>query len=359
MRPANYILSIVLMFTPALGWTDNSVLTDAATAAMHSAVVHTGAQATQPVATTTATTTSSTSTTSTNSSTQASPATRGETAAQTSINQAADTGRRSQNAGMMMNIIAAAGLFAACAASTPPRMELCAMGALAAAQAANQGAAANQSDLAFDASEFQPGDYTYNPGGDGSTVDPASVDGSGTAVFSNPHIKEGMGMLTEAGYKVSQEGITLPDGTFVPASSFSSPEAMAAAGLDPSAAGDVLAAVNSELQKLSEASVASMGVDGGPGGGGASSGAGSVDFGDLDSFALPQLKNPFDKKVDEKKLLAGKSLMVNGEPIGVKGDNIFDMVHRAYQKKRGKNIFLETAKNPARLPASLTSGDKL
>jgi hypothetical protein len=124
------------------------------------------------------------------------------------------------------------------------------------------------------------------------------------------------------------------------------------------AAGDVMDAIRSELEK-SGASVAAMPVDSGGGGGYSAGGGEGADFGDLSSFQLPSLKNPFDH-ADKKKIIAGKSLMVGGEPIGVKGDNIFDMVHRAYQKKRGRNQFLETTKGPARLPASMTSiGGKL
>lgn len=337
MRSINVIFSMVFALSGATTFaTDNSVLTSAAQTAVQQTAAET--QQTQ--------------------STAGTDAVRDTASPQNTINQAADKGRRSQNAGMMMNLIASAGLFAACAASCPScRMELCAMGALAAAQAANQGQAADMSDLTFDASEFNPDVYNPNDG-DVNTVDPASTPGSGDAVYTNPIIKEGMGKLAESGYKITEEGVTFPDGSFQPTSAFASPSAMVAAGMDPAAAqaaGDVLGAINSELEKISGASVASMAVDGGSGGysAGGGGGGGSVDFSDLSAFALPKLKNPFDK-ADDKKLLAGKTVMVGGEPIGVKGDNIFDMVHRAYQKKRVKKQFFETSKGPARLPASLS-----
>lgn len=321
---------------------DNSALTSAAQAAMHQAAAQNQQQNNGG----------------NNSSNQnGSEAVRDDsdsTSGESTINQAADTGRKSQNMGMMMNMVAAAGLFAACLAPKPPNMALCAMGALAAAQAAHQGQAANASDTTFDLSEFDPGDYNYD-GGTNGDLDPSAVPGTGDVGFNNPNIKEGMDKLTESGYKISPEGVTFPDGSFKPASAFDSPSSMVAAGMSPSdaqAAGDVLAAVNKELENISGATVSSMKVDGGSGGY-AGGGGGSADFGDLDSFKLPTLKNPFDK-ADKKKLLAGKSVMVGGEPIGVKGDNIFDMVHRAYQKKRGKNQFYENAKSPARLPSSLT-----
>ena len=272
------------------------------------------------------------------------------------INQGADQGRKSQGAGQMMNMIASAALFASCFASCPKcRMELCAMGAMAAAQGAHQGQASNQSDMAFDASEFNSGQNSYD--NKGNPLKPAAVDGTGTAGYSSPIIKEGMGKLEESGYKVTEQGVTYPDGSFKPNSAFDSPGSMIAAGIDPAtaqAAGEVLGVINEELG--SGANVAAMPVDAGAGGAGGGGGyGGGSDFGDMDSFKLPTMRNPFANQ-DQKKMLAGKSVMVDGEPIGVKGDNIFDMVHRAYQKKRTKQLFIETSKNPARLPASMVSG---
>lgn len=266
---------------------------------------------------------------------------------QNTINQAADTGRGSQNSGAMMNMVASAALFASCFASCPKcRMELCAMGAMAAAQGAHQAGAAKASDATYDMSEFNPNSPNY------TGPNPASVDPSGNAGFTDPNIKAGIDKLAESGYTVTADGVTFPDGSFQPSSAFNSGSSMVAAGMDPAAAraaDDVMAAINGELS--SGASVASMGVE--SGGGYSAGGGGGEDFGGLESFTMAGMKNPFSK-VDEKKLLAGKSMMVGGEPIGVKGDNIFDMVHRAYQKKRGKNQFLETQKGSLRLPTSLT-----
>lgn len=264
------------------------------------------------------------------------------------INEAANRGRQSQNMGQMLNMMAAAGLFASCFASTPPNMALCAMGALAAAQGAAQGQAAGMSDLVFDASEYQPGDY--NNGSNNGGLNPASG-GKGKAGFDNPIIDKGMDHLTESGYKVGPNGVTFPDGSTKSGSDFSSASSMMAAGIDEASAKAAEAALNEINERIgkSGANVVAMGVNGG-GGGGYS--GGSANFGDIGDFALPKMKNPFADP-DEKKILAGKSVMVGGEPIGVKGDNIFDMVHRAYQKKRTKRQFFESSARP-RLPASVT-----
>lgn len=262
---------------------------------------------------------------------------------QPTINQGAAQGSQSQSAGQMMNMIASGALFAACVAGCPHhcRMELCAMGALAAMQAANQGQAADQSDLTFDASKYGI-DNNLN-----ETVKP-TADGASTASFSDPKIKEGMDKLKEAGYKVTEAGVTMPDGSFQPASAFNSPSSMLAAGMDPAAAkaaGDVLNKLGSSVDD--GARVTAMAVDAGGGGGGGYGGGGDSGM-DSGSYSLAKLTNPFANK-DNKKLAAGKSLMVSGEPIGVKSDNIFDMVHRAYQKKRQRQLFLEGV---FRLPAN-------
>lgn len=262
------------------------------------------------------------------------------------INEAANRGRQSQNMGQMLNMMAAAGLFASCFASTPPNMALCAMGALAAAQGAAQGQAAGMSDLAFDASEYKPGDYGNNNG-----LKPSS-EGNGKAGFDNPIVKKGMEHLTESGYKVGPDGVTFPDGSFKSGSDFTSANSMMAAGIDEASAKAAEAALNEINDRIgkSGANVVAMGVNSGSGGG--YSDSGSADFGDLGDFSLPKMQNPFANP-NEKKILAGKSVMVGGEPIGVKGDNIFDMVHRAYQKKRTKRQFFESSATP-RLPASMT-----
>ena len=104
-------------------------------------------------------------------------------------------------------------------------------------------------------------------------------------------------------------------------------------------------------KELSQYSVSSMAVDS-AGGSGSGGGGGSYGSSDYSSFKMPKFKSPFANQ-DSKKLLAGKSVMVGGEPIGVKGDNLFDMVHRAYQKKRNRRQFMESSKS-GRLPASMT-----
>ncbi|NCN95815.1 MAG: hypothetical protein GW917_03765, partial [Bdellovibrionales bacterium] len=195
-----------------------------------------------------------------------------------SINQAADTGKKSQDSGAMMNMIAAGALTAACLAPCPKcQMALCAMAAMAAMQAANQSDASNASLAAFDASKYGS-DYSGDYNTDGT--DAATTAGVGTAGYSDPTVKKAMDKLKETGYKVTPDGVTFPDGTFQPASAFNSPSSMLAAGMGAdaaSAAGEALEDINKQIA-ASGGNVAAMAVDSaggyasGGGGGGGSSG---------------------------------------------------------------------------------------
>lgn len=275
----------------------------------------------------------------------------GETNQQTpTINQAANTGRSSQNAGQMMNMIASAALFASCLSSEPPNMPLCMMGALAAIQAGQDAGAADASGLTFDASAYSP--TGLDDGTNGTTLTPASDNGK--TAFSNPAIDKGMTTLKNAGFTATADGITKPDGTTIPASAFNSDSGMLAAGLDPASVAAADQALASIKKKLADnPSVSGMGVSNAGGSGGSGGYAGGS--GTSSDFAMnfPKFKNPFANP-NKAKLVAGKSLNYNGEPIGVKGDDIFEMVHRAYVQKRKGGHFIEDplGRTHLRLPAS-------
>jgi hypothetical protein len=266
-----------------------------------------------------------------------------------SINPSAAKGQSSQSAGQMMNIAAAAALFAACFSHSPPNWALCAMGGLAAAQGAHDGSAADMSGLTFDASSYQ------------SPNTPSAETANGNGAFSNPTVAQGMKALGEGGYKVTASGVTMPDGTTVPASSFNSPSALTAAGFDPNAVAEakkVTDALNTEMAgnapHVSGVAVASSGG----GGGGAGSGGYGGDGDSSGNLSAMFHANPFSLSADDrKKLVAGKTVMFDGEPIGVRGSNIFEMVHAVYQKKRAGKHFIETESGASpvqvRMPASL------
>jgi hypothetical protein len=87
-----------------------------------------------------------------------------------------------------------------------------------------------------------------------------------------------------------------------------------------------------------------MGLDSrGGGGGGMNDGSemGGGSGSDPMAAYLASLKNKMNKGRGPASV-AGMQRMAGGEPIGVKMDNIFEMIHRRYQKKRKANIFIET-----------------
>lgn len=135
--------------------------------------------------------------------------------------------------------------------------------------------------------------------------------------------------------------ITTADGKTYSASDFSSPASMAAAGFSPDQIAQAMEVSGKVEKKALEkvklgAMTASNGYDEGGGGGGAggSSGKGhSSSDGDGAGSGLGALaRSPAQ--------VAGMTKNFNGEPIGVAGDSIFDMMNRRYQVKEKQNAFL-------------------
>lgn len=263
-----------------------------------------------------------------------------------SINPGSNTGQQSQKNGSGSNSAAGAALMAAGAAlmANPPTMPagaaLMAMGMLAMMQSGEDDGAAGQSGATGAAS-------VYNSGtGTGTSTTP--TDANGSSSFAAQKIKEGQAKLAEAGYKMTEKGLTTPDGKFIPASSFNTPAGMAAAGMTPAAI--------AEAQKIiadadGGARVSGVAVNGGGGGG---SGVTEGESSGSSETGGPPLGNPFHLDGDKKgQLVAGKTIMFDGEPIGVRGQNIFEMVHQCYQKKRDGRHFIESESDVAtRMPAS-------
>jgi hypothetical protein len=271
-----------------------------------------------------------------------------------SINPGSNTGQQSQSGGSGTNAAVGGALMAAGAAlmsnppTVPPGAMLMAMGILAMMQSGEDSGAAGQSAATGAASVTN---------GTGTTTTP--VDPTGTSSFTQAKIKEGQAKLAEAGYKVSEKGVTTPDGSFIPANSFNSPSSMAAAGIPQSAidqAQGILA--NADTGALNGAKVSSVGVN--TGGGGAGSGISEGDSSGSSDPGGGPMGNPFNIDGEKKgQLVAGKTVMFDGEPIGVRGQNIFDMVHSCYQKKREGKHFIESEVDVAtRLPASVKPSKK-
>ena len=290
--------------------------------------------------------------------------TSSSTGTQSGINQGAKEGSNSQNSGMMINLAAGGTLAAICA--TEGGAWACPMAAMAFLQAATQSAAKNQSDGVYDATQFQVPEYSSgDPLANSNITDPSlpsspsGSTGGGNDLgnssgfessFGNPTINSQLAKLEDMGYKVntSKGTVTTPKGEF-PMKAFGSADAMAAAGMDPSqvsAARKGLAALNADLtEKYGDDApkVVAMGVSGGLGGS-SFGGELSEDGGDKGSDPMAAYLASLKKKLNQNRgpaNVAGMQKMFGGEPIGVKMDNIFDMVHRRYQKKRKAKVFIE------------------
>lgn len=277
--------------------------------------------------------------------TQAGSTVRGSTVSTapvtTSINPGAEKGRSSQSSGSAANAAVAAALLAACLAPCPTcAYPLCAMSALAAMQAGHDAGAAGESAATFAESSTTP------------TVKPTTPDAlpTGSAGFQDPALQKSLDKLSEGGYKLTSTGLVNPDGSVTPLSAFNSPSSMAAAGLDANSISQVKKITEAARDQFGAGSPAPIsGAVSGGGGGAPSMVPESVDE---DSIGR-NFKNPFALTADQRKaMISGKTVNFNGEPIGVAGSNIFDMVHVAYQKRRTGNQFIESEQGGARAPAS-------
>ncbi len=275
------------------------------------------------------------------------------------INSSAKQGGSSQMMGGLISGAVGAGLIIYAQTDQSAKSWAYPMAAMALMQALTSLMASGSSGKTGDASSGW-NDNTLPPGSSDlqNVVDPntgltpAAVDGIKKA-------NDGIAFLTSKGYKFDPvtKSVTTPDGTVVPASALASPAAMAAAGFSSGA----ISASGATLDKLTKDALARIGnsgpnvvpvaIDSGEGGGGGGgSAAGSDDA--LNDY-LRRLNKPLtaQQKAD---FIAGKSILLDGEPIGVKGDNIFEMIHRAYQRKRAAGEFIEVVEaQPQRAMTSL------
>lgn len=259
-----------------------------------------------------------------------------------SINPAAAAGNASQSGGAGANNAAGAALISAGSAlmSQPPTvpmgMALMAMGLMALMQGAHDSNAAGQS--ANTGSQSVALGSGGGNGGSGNKFNdgtapggPASVSDNGkSAVFKTPAAQSAIAAIQNAGGNVSGDGITLPNGQFKPWSAFSSESSMNAAGFD----GKSLMKIAGDVEKKVESQGSFSSDPSGTSGGGASSPT-------YDAGTDFKFKNPFALSPEAKaKLIEGKTVQINGTAIGVAGDNIFAIIHRAYQRKVMNDEFI-------------------
>lgn len=260
------------------------------------------------------------------------------------INQGAGEGKKSQLAGMAQNLLTA-GMMVAMAQAQPPNSPtkylMYAMAALSAAQGAMLGGDAGKSAATEEASQYNPQSTNYDSGNYEAPSTPYTPDTTGeigVLAAKNKSGAEAMKALTEASYTLDKNGLKDPSGKTTPLSSFSSPGGLAAAGMDAQA----IEKVQKVLEQVGASSnrVVAMGLDGG-GGGGRSPGS-SDDDAWAKSLSAWTMKNPFAKsKEDQKNLVAGKTVSLHGEPIGVAADNIFHKISKHYSNKRERKEFID------------------
>jgi hypothetical protein len=171
----------------------------------------------------------------------------------------------------------------------------------------------------------------------------------GTTTELDAAISEGLGDLRTRGYTYDPKTGTLntPTGD-IKVDANTTPGGLAAAmggsASDIKLAKSTALSLNDQLAKQFDpsqikASVSGVEVDGGGGGGGGGGSSRGPQAPNLADYFKNMQRGP----ASASQLIAGKSLMLGGESIGIKVDNLFDMVHRRYQDKRKSNTFLEPA----------------
>jgi hypothetical protein len=211
---------------------------------------------------------------------------------------------------------------------TPQTAMYCALGAanLAAAMLMGKGAS-NAKDV---------GTSTQAIGGSGSTGSiPAAgfSDDGGTGGFAD--LSDLSEQVSRAGYSVSADGstMTLPDGRTVSTAALASGSVPGYAMTDEIK--DQMAAIEAEaIKKASGNKVVAIGLqDGGGGGGGATGAEESSSRFNMADY-LKSLKNRDPSSV------SGLSKKLGEDNIGIKSDNIFDMVSRQYKRKQSQSAFM-------------------
>ena len=265
------------------------------------------------------------------------------------INDGAKSGGAQSGIAQVINIGMGAVMMSRC----PKDAMACMMALQLFMQASADGGAAGE----FGNVEGLTGDYGFDTSGygtdgyegyDGTSTASAGVDGGATGAKAlQEKALKGISRLNELGYKdiPDAQAIEFPDGKKVPYSATNSAAGMASAGFSPSQIASGL-----KLQKKAQEAVAdkykvtSMGLAsaGGSGGGyGNSYEEDEEQSKRKDPLAayLASLK----KKNRKPASMAGmQRRLANGSTIGVKSDNIFDMIHRRYQKKRAAKEFIRS-----------------
>ncbi len=183
-----------------------------------------------------------------------------------------------------------------------------------------------------------PGDGNVSGGGNGTHTAAQTANTSGFAALQT--IK---GSLAKNGIAIDSTAgtVTLPNGKTVSANA--SPDSLKSSGLDPANVDQTLADEKRVEANLLAKATSGAGTGGFSGGGGHSYSYGSAGGGGSNSDLNSLMNNPNAGKrnpSNAKASLAGLSKKLGSENIGVKGDDIFEMVNRRYQAQDKQNAFL-------------------
>ncbi|MGE0632195.1 MAG: hypothetical protein AB7O96_07285 [Pseudobdellovibrionaceae bacterium] len=284
---------------------------------------------------------------------------RGSASLSPTIKDGASNAAKEQGGGSGANAAMGAGLMAAGAAmminetTRPVGMMMMMMGAQALMQAGNQSGTQKSNADTANKMSYNPSSSSSGGLSDPTTgVDPKDPFGNPASLTRTSSYKQAMANLKKAealGLKIDPKAgtATLPNGKTVPLTS----AGMASSGLGSSA----FQAAKREADKLSEKAfadmkkslVSSMGEDGGGGGGFGSSSSSSSS--EEESDAALGVNAESNSLADRGAAsVAGLTKDFNGEPIGVAGDSIFDMIARRYQRKDKQDFFIQDVTTSAK-----------
>lgn len=267
-----------------------------------------------------------------------------------SINNNANVGKSNSSSASKINTVIGVGMIAygtyllAQQPSNPYGAVLIAMGGMALAQAgADSGAAGAYGNVEGLTGTTLPGWTGVGVGGG----DEGGGDGLTSAGFGNLG-PDGLAALKKAedlGFKfdANKGVVTDPDGKEIPFASINSGSA-AGSGASGFTSGNLDAGKKYANKLAKEAadkySVGTMGFAGAGGGGGGShagaAGAANDPFSDY-LKSLNKKKKPSRKPAS----VAGMKKPFGSDVIGVRADNIFEMIHRRYKQKRDNKEFIE------------------
>lgn len=251
-----------------------------------------------------------------------------------SMHSGAGTAQAQQMLGAAMNGAIGGYMLSQC----PDSGWMCAMGALALAQAALQMASAADSGAVGDATALNVpsglSDSSFTQPQDQGQLNDLK------AGYDKLNVPQKLKELAAKGYTVDPKTgtVSTPNGP-VAASSLSSAAGLESLGMSPEQAQNIMDTTRKIAKKVADKyKVDAMGIDSSAGGGGLMASTFhptefKMDPGLAALFANKKAKSPAGSKGP------GFQRTSDGEPIGVKSDDIFEMVHRRYRALAKQHFF--------------------